>query len=344
MQEDEFTLTAGDRGPSLLEDFHYREKITHFDHERIPERVVHARGSGAYGEFVCTKDMSEYTAADFLRKDVKTPVFARFSTMAGFRGSTDTPRDVRGFAVKLYTQQGNLDIVGNNIPVFFMQDAIKFPDFIHAVKPQPHNEMPQAQSAHDTFWDYVSRNQESAHMVMWAMSDRAIPRSLRMMDGFAVHTFRFVNAEGKATFVKFHWRSQLGAHGLEWDENTKISGKDPDSQRRDLIEAIEVGDYPVYDFCVQLLPEEDEFKFDFDILDPTKLWPEEIIPLIKVGEMTLNRNVDNFFAEVEQSAFHPGHIVPGIDFTNDPLLRDACSPTRIRRSSVWADRISIRSP
>lgn len=202
-----------------------------------------------------------------------------------------------------------------------MQDAIKFPDFIHAVKPQPHNEMPQAQSAHDTFWDYVSRNQESAHMVMWAMSDRAIPRSLRMMDGFAVHTFRFVNAEGKATFVKFHWRSQLGAHGLEWDENTKISGKDPDSQRRDLIEAIEEGDYPVYDFCVQLLPEEDEFKFDFDILDPTKLWPEEIIPLIKVGEMTLNRNVDNFFAEVEQSAFHPGHIVPGIDFTNDPLLQ-----------------------
>lgn len=322
MAEDEFSLRAGQRGPTLLEDFHLREKIMHFDHERIPERIVHARGSGAYGEFVLTEDMSEYTKADFLNeKGKKTPVFVRFSTVAGFRGSTDTPRDVRGFATKFYTQEGNYDLVGNNVPVFFIHDAIKFPDFIHAVKPEPNTEMPQAASAHDTFWDFVSRNQESAHAVMWAMSDRAIPRSLRMMDGFGVHTFRFINKDGKATFVKFHWRSQLGAHGLEWDENTKISGKDSDSQRRDLIEAIEAGDYPVYDLCVQLLDEKDEFKFDFDILDPTKLWPEELVPLKKIGEMTLNRNVENFFAEVEQVAFNPGHVVPGIDFTNDPLLQ-----------------------
>ncbi len=322
MAEDEFSLKSGLRGPTLLEDFHLREKITHFDHERIPERIVHARGSGAYGEFVCTADMSEYTTADFLsQKGKKTPVFVRFSTVAGSRGSTDTPRDARGFATKFYTQEGNLDIVGNNIPVFFIQDAIKFPDFIHAVKAEPHNEIPQAASAHDTFWDFVTQNQETAHMVMWAMSDRAIPRSLRMMDGFAVHTFRFVNANGKGTFVKFHWRSQLGAHALDWDECTKLSGKDSDSQRRDLMDSIDAGDYPVYDFCVQMLDEEDEFKYDFDILDATKLWPEELVPLKKIGEMTLNRNVDNFFAEVEQVAFHPGHVVPGIDFTNDPLLQ-----------------------
>lgn len=294
----------------------------HFDHERIPERIVHARGSGAYGTFVCTDDVTDLTCADFLsEKGKETPVFVRFSTVAGSRGSTDTPRDVRGFAVKFYTQAGNYDMVGNNIPVFFIQDAIKFPDFIHAVKPEPHNEIPQAASAHDTFWDFISRNQESAHMVMWAMSDRAIPRSLRMMDGFAVHTFRFINQEGKAVFVKFHWRSQLGAHALEWDENTKLSGKDPDSQRRDLMENIDAGNYPVYDLNIQVLPEEDEFKFDFDILDPTKIWPEEMVPLRKIGEMTLNRNVDNFFAEVEQVMFNPGHLVPGIDFTNDPLLQ-----------------------
>lgn len=322
MAEDEFSLTAGDRGPTLLEDFHMREKIMHFDHERIPERIVHARGTGAYGEFELLEDMSEYTCADFLNgKGKKTPVFTRFSTVAGSRGSTDTPRDVRGWATKFYTQEGNYDLVGNNIPVFFIQDAIKFPDFIHSVKPEPHNEIPQAASAHDTFWDFVSRNQESAHMVMWAMSDRAIPRSLRMMDGFGVHTFRLINKEGKATFVKFHWRSQLGAHSLEWDENTKISGKDPDSQRRDLVDNIDEGNYPVYDFCVQLLDEKDEFKFDFDILDPTKVWPEELVPLKKIGEMTLNRNVENFFAETEQVAFHPGHLVPGIDLSNDPLLQ-----------------------
>ena len=321
MAEDEFSLKVGQRGPTLLEDFHMREKITHFDHERIPERIVHARGSGAYGEFVCTKGMSQYSVAEFLTKGKKTPVFARFSTVQGSRGSTDTPRDVRGFAVKFYTEQGNLDLVGNNIPVFFIQDAIKFPDFVHALKPEPHKEIPQAASAHDTFWDFVSRNQESAHAVMWAMSDRAIPRSLRMMDGFGVHTFRLVNQEGKGTFVKFHWRSRLGAHALEWDENTKLSGKDPDSQRRDLMDSIDAGDYPVFDFFVQLLDEADEFKYDIEILDATKLWPEELIPLVKVGEMTLNRNVDNFFAEVEQVAFHPGHIVPGIDFTNDPLLQ-----------------------
>lgn len=322
MAEDEFSLKLHERGPTLLEDFHLREKITHFDHERIPERIVHARGSGAYGTFKLTEDMSEYSRADFLNEVGKeTPVFVRMSTVAGFRGSTDTPRDVRGWATKFYTQEGNFDLVGNNFPVFPIQDAIKFPDFIHAVKPEPHNEIPQAASAHDTLWDFVFRNQESAHFIMWLMSDRALPVNLRMMDGFGVHTFRLVNKEGKGTFVKFHWRSQLGAHGMEWDENQKKSGKDPDSHRRDLVDSIDAGDYPVYDFCVQLLPEEDEFKYDFDILDASKLWPEELIPLQKVGEMTLNRNVDNFFAEVEQSAFHPGHIVPGIDFTNDPLLQ-----------------------
>lgn len=322
MAEDEFSLKAGQRGPTLLEDFHLREKIMHFDHERIPERIVHARGSGAYGTFVCTADVTDLTCADFLsEKGKETPVFVRFSTVAGSRGSTDTPRDVRGFAVKFYTQAGNYDLVGNNIPVFFIQDAIKFPDFIHAVKPEPHNEMPQAASAHDTFWDFITRNQETAHMTMWAMSDRAIPRSLRMMDGFGVHTYRFINKDGKGTFIKFHWRSTLGAHALEWDENTKLSGKDPDSQRRDLMDNIDAGNFPVYELHIQVLPEEDEFTFDFDILDATKLWPEELVPLRKIGEMTLNRNVDNFFAEVEQSMFNPGHVVPGIDFTNDPLLQ-----------------------
>lgn len=322
MAEDEFTLKAGSRGPSLLEDFHFREKIMHFDHERIPERIVHARGVGAHGIFKSTKDMSEYTKACLFSGDNKqTPLFSRISTVAGFRGSTDTPRDVRGFAIKFYTEDGNYDIVGNNVPVFIIQDAIKFPDFVHAVKPEPDTEVPQAQSAHDTFWDFVTRNQESAHMVMWQMSDRTIPLSLRMIDGFAVHTFRWINKDGKATFVRYQWNPQLGVHSRVWDETLKVSGNDPDSQRKDLYDAIDEGSYPVWDFCVQLLPEEKEHDFPFDILDPTKVWPEEDIPKIKIGEIILNRNVDNYFAETEQVAFNPGNVIPGIDFTNDPLLQ-----------------------
>ena len=320
--EDEFSLKAGDRGPTLIEDFHFREKMQHFDHERIPERIVHARGVGAHGVFKCTKDMSEYTKAGLFTEEGKeTALFTRISTVAGFRGSTDTPRDVRGFALKFYTDEGNYDLVGNNIPVFIIQDAIKFPDFVHAVKPEPDTEVPQAQSAHDTFWDFVTRNQESAHMTMWQMSDRAIPRSLRMIDGFGVHTYRFVNAEGKGTFVRFQWNPHLGVHSRVWDETLKVSGNDPDSHRKDLYDAIDEGDYPVWDFCVQLLPEEKEFDFDFDILDPTKVWPEEDIEKIKIGEITLNKNVDNYFAETEQVAFNPGNVVPGIDFSNDPLLQ-----------------------
>ncbi|MFY4775736.1 catalase [Metabacillus sp. RGM 3146] len=322
MAEDEFSLKAGERGPTLLEDFYFREKMTHFDHERIPERIVHARGFAAHGEFQVYESLKEYTKAKFLQEpSVKTPVFVRFSTVAGSRGSAETVRDARGFATKFYTEEGNYDLVGNNIPVFFIQDAIKFPDLIHAVKPEPHNEIPQAASAHDTFWDFVANNQEAAHMVMWAMSDRAIPRSFRMMEGFGVHTFRLVNEEGKARFVKFHWKPVLGTHSLVWDEAQKISGKDPDFHRRDLSEAIDNGDYPEYELGIQVLEEEDEFNFDFDLLDPTKLWPEEEIPVKIVGKMTLNRNVDNVFAEAEQVAFHPGHVVPGIDFTNDPLLQ-----------------------
>lgn len=320
--EDEFSLKAGVRGPTLMEDFHFREKMTHFDHERIPERVVHARGFAAHGEFELYESMDQYTKANFLTDtSKKTPVFVRFSTVVGSRGSAETVRDVRGFATKFYTDEGNYDLVGNNMPVFFIQDAIKFPDFVHAVKPEPHNEMPQAASAHDTFWDFIANNQESAHMVMWAMSDRAIPRSFRMMEGFGVHTFRFVNAQGVAHFVKFHWKPLLGAHSLVWDEAQKISGKDPDFHRRDLYESIENGDFPVYELGVQILAEEDEFKFDFDVLDPTKIWPEEDVPVKLIGKMTLNRNVDNVFAETEQVAFHVGNVVPGIDFTNDPLLQ-----------------------
>lgn len=322
MSEDEFSLKAGERGPTLMEDFHFREKITHFDHERIPERIVHARGTGAHGEFQLYESMKEYTKAGFLQDpNVKTPVFIRFSTVAGFRGSADTVRDVRGFAIKFYTQEGNYDLVGNNMPVFFIQDAIKFPDFVHAVKPEPMTEVPQASSAHDTFWDFVANNQESAHMIMWVMSDRAIPRSYRMMEGFGVHTFRFINEQGKSTFVKFHMKPVLGVHSLVWDETQKIAGKDPDFNRRDLQEAIASGNYPEFEFGVQLLPEENEFSLDFDILDPTKIWPEEDVPVKIIGKITLNKNVDNFFAEVEQVAFHPGHLVPGIDFTNDPLLQ-----------------------
>ncbi|WDZ90720.1 catalase [Nocardiopsis sp. HUAS JQ3] len=316
------SLRAGARGPTLLEDFHAREKITHFDHERIPERVVHARGAGAYGHFRPYEGLSDLTAAHFLSgPDVTTPVFVRFSTVAGSRGSADTVRDVRGFAVKFYTEEGNYDLVGNNMPVFFIQDGIKFPDFVHAVKPEPHNEIPQAQSAHDTLWDFVGLQPETTHMMMWLMSDRAIPRSYRTMQGFGVHTFRFVSAEGRGTFVKFHWRPLLGTHSLVWDEAQRVQGKDPDFNRRDLWEAIERGQYPEWELGVQLVPEEDEHSFDFDLLDATKIIPEEQVPVRPIGKLTLNRNPDNFFAETEQVAFHTANVVPGIDFTNDPLLQ-----------------------
>ncbi|WP_106400321.1 catalase [Actinocorallia populi] len=317
------TLRPGERGPSLLQDFHFREKITHFDHERIPERVVHARGAGAYGYFEpYDGSLSEFTKARFLTTPgLRTPVFVRFSTVAGSRGSADTVRDVRGFATKFYTDEGNFDLVGNNMPVFFIQDGIKFPDFVHAVKPEPHNEIPQAASAHDTLWDFVQLQPETMHMMMWLMSDRAIPRSYRMMQGFGVHTFRFVDAGGRSTFVKFHWKPKLGIHSLVWDETQKIAGKDPDYNRRDLWEAIEGGDFPEWELGVQLVPEEDEHKFDFDLLDSTKIIPEEEVPLRPVGRLVLDRNPDNFFAETEQAAFHIANVVPGIDVTNDPLLQ-----------------------
>ena len=322
INDDQNSLKAGERGATLLEDFQLREKITHFDHERIPERIVHARGSGAHGYFELTKSLSKYTKAKFLQNiGSRTPVFARFSTVAGSRGSSDLARDVRGFAVKFYTEEGNYDLVGNNVPVFFIQDAIKFPDLIHAVKPEPNNEMPQAASAHDTFWDFVSLTPESMHTIMWAMSDRALPRSLRMMEGFGVHTFRFVNENNESVFVKFHWKPVLGVHSVAWDEAQKISGKDADFHRRDLWEAIESGNFPEWNFGVQIVEEQDEFKFDFDLLDPTKLIPEEIVPVQIIGKMVLNRNPENFFAETEQIAFHPGHVVSGIDFSNDPLLQ-----------------------
>ncbi|RKQ33467.1 catalase [Oceanobacillus halophilus] len=322
MSEDELSLTAGERGPTLMEDFHFREKVTHFDHERIPERVVHARGTAAHGVFETYESMEKYTKAKFLSKaGKKTPVFTRFSTVVGFRGSADTVRDVRGFATKFFTEEGNYDLVANNMPVFFIQDGIKFPDIVHALKPEPHNEVPQASGAHDTFWDFVANNQESAHQVMWLMSPRAIPRSYRMMEAFGINTFRFVNKEGVAHFVKFHWKPKLGVHSLVWDEAQKIAGKDPDYNRRDLYDAIEMGNFPEYELGVQIIEEKDEFAFDFDILDPTKLWPEEDVPVTIIGKLTLNRNVDNFFSETEQVAFHPGHVVPGIDFSNDPLLQ-----------------------
>jgi len=322
INDDQNSLKAGDRGATLLEDFILREKITHFDHERIPERIVHARGSGAHGVFKVYQDISPLTRAAFLcDPEAETPVFVRFSTVAGSRGSTDLARDVRGFAVKFYTQEGNFDLVGNNMPVFFIQDAAKFPDLVHAVKPEPDNEIPQAASAHDTFWDFISQMPESSHMIMWLMSDRAIPRSYRMMEGFGVHTFRFVNAKGVSSFVKFHWKPLLGVHSVAWDEAQNISGKDPDFHRRDLWEAIEAGAFPEWELGIQVVAEEDEFKFGFDLLDPTKLIPEELVPVQRIGKMTLNRNPDNFFAETEQAAFHVGHVVPGIDFTNDPLLQ-----------------------
>ena len=316
------SLKAGVRGPTLLEDFILREKITHFDHERIPERAVHARGAGAHGYFEPYESLADLTCAGFLSDpSIRTPVFVRFSTVAGSRGSADTVRDVRGFAVKFYTAEGNYDLVGNNMPVFFIQDAIKFPDLIHAVKAEPHNEIPQAASAHDTFWDFVTLMPESTHMLMWAMSDRAIPRSLRMMEGFGVHTFRFINAAGTSHFVKFHWKPKLGIHGLAWDEAQKLAGKDADFHRRDLWEAIDKGNFPEWELGVQVVAEADEERFDFDLLDPTKLIPEERVPVRLIGRMVLNRNPDNFFAETEQVAFHPGHVVPGIDFSNDPLLQ-----------------------
>ncbi|MDO8700606.1 MAG: catalase [Deltaproteobacteria bacterium] len=322
INDDQNSLKAGTRGPSLLEDFLLREKITHFDHERIPERIVHARGTAAHGYFQVYKSMSPYTKAGFLQDpSARTPVFVRFSTVVGSRGSSDLARDVRGFAVKFYTGEGNYDLVGNNIPVFFIQDAVKFPDLVHAVKPEPHNEMPQAASAHDTFWDFISLMPESMHMIIWVMSDRAIPRSLRMMEGFGVHTFRLINEQGKARFVKFHWKPLLGVHSVAWDEAQKISGKDPDFHRRDLWESIENGDYPEWEFGVQIIEEKDEHKFDFDLLDATKLIPEELVPVQRIGKMTLNRNPDNFFAETEQVSFNPGHLVPGIDLTDDPLLQ-----------------------
>ena len=315
------SLKAGLRGPSLLEDFILREKVTHFDHERIPERVVHARGSGAHGYFECYKPLTKLTRASiFAEAGKRTPVFVRFSTVAGERGSTDTARDVRGFAVKFYTDEGNWDLVGNNIPVFFIQDAMKFPDVIHAVKPEPHHGMPQAASAHDTFWDFVSLMPETTHMLLWVMSDRAIPRSFRMMQGFGVHTFRFVNAAGESRFVKFHWNPIAGTHSLAWDEAIKISGADSDFHRRDLWEAIEAGAYPEWELAVQIFSEADADRYSFDVLDATKLIPEELVPLTPIGRMVLNRNPDNFFAETEQVAFCTAHIVPGLDFSNDPLL------------------------
>lgn len=322
ISDDQNSLRAGQRGPTLLEDYILREKIQHFDHERIPERVVHARGAGAHGYFQVYESMAQYTTAKVLQDPaVQTPVFVRFSTVAGSRGSADTARDVRGFAVKMYTAEGNWDIVGNNMPVFFIQDAIKFPDLIHAVKPEPHNEIPQAASAHDTFYDFISLTPESMHMIMWVMSDRAIPRSYRMMEGFGVHTFRLINAAGEAHFVKFHWKPVLGAHSLVWDEAVKIAGQDADFHRRDLWEAIEKGDYPEWELGIQLLPQADEEKFDFDVLDATKLWPEDLMPIQRIGKMTLNRNPDNYFSETEQVAFMTTNIVPGIDFTDDPLLQ-----------------------
>ncbi|MBV8890233.1 MAG: catalase [Alphaproteobacteria bacterium] len=316
------SLKGNPRGPTLLEDFILREKITHFDHERIPERIVHARGSGAHGYFETTQPLGEYTKADFLqRAGEKTPVFVRFSTVAGGAGSGDLPRDVRGFATKFYTKEGNFDLVGNNIPVFFIQDAMKFPDLVHSVKMEPDRGYPQAASAHDTFWDFVSLMPESMHMIMWAMSDRAIPRSLRMIEGFGVNTFRLVNAEGKATFVKFHWRPTIGMQSVVWDEAVKINGADPDFHRRDLFEAIESGDFPEWQLGLQLFDEQQAAGFDFDVLDATKLIPEELVPLKIVGRLVLNRNPDNFFAETEQVAFCPANVVPGIDFSNDPLLQ-----------------------
>jgi catalase len=322
VSDDQNSLRIGARGPTALEDFHFREKIFHFDHERIPERVVHARGFGAHGYFENYQSLADITKADlFQRAKEKTPVFVRFSTVAGNKGSPDLARDVRGFAVKIYTKQGNWDIVGNNIPVFFIQDAIKFPDIIHAAKQEPDRGFPQAQTAHDNFWDFISLTPESMHMVMWIMSDRTIPRSFRFMEGFGVHTFRLVNAEGKSTFVKFHWKPKLGLQSVVWNEAVKINGADPDFHRRDLWDAIKMGDYPEWELGLQLFDDAFADKFEFDVLDATKIVPEEEVPVRRVGRLVLDRCVDNFFAETEQVAFCTQNIVPGIDFSNDPLLQ-----------------------
>ncbi|RUZ82519.1 catalase, partial [Mesorhizobium sp. M7A.F.Ca.CA.001.14.1.1] len=322
VSDDQNTLRIGERGPSLIEDFHFREKIFHFDHERIPERVVHARGYGAHGYFETYDSLAKYTRADiFQRAGEKTPAFVRFSTVAGNKGSFDLARDVRGFAVKLYTKEGNWDLVGNNIPVFFIQDAIKFPDLIHAAKQEPDRAFPQAQTAHDNFWDFISLMPESMHMVMWIMSDRAIPRSFRFMQGFGVHTFRLVNAKDESTFVKFIWKPKLGMQSVVWNEAVKINGADPDFHRRDLWEAIQAGNFPEWELTVQLFDQAFADSFDFDILDATKIIPEEVLEPIPVGRLVLDRMPDNFFAETEQVAFMTQNVPPGIDFSNDPLLQ-----------------------
>ncbi|TIP60417.1 MAG: catalase [Mesorhizobium sp.] len=320
--DDQNTLKIGQRGPSLIEDFHFREKIFHFDHERIPERVVHARGYGAHGFFETYESLAAYTRADiFQRAGEKTPAFVRFSTVAGSKGSFDLARDVRGFAVKFYTNEGNWDLVGNNIPVFFIQDAIKFPDVIHSVKPEPDRAFPQAQSAHDNFWDFISLTPESMHMIMWVMSDRAIPRSFRFMQGFGVHTFRLVNAKDESTFVKFIWKPKLGMQSVVWNEAVKINGADPDFHRRDLWNAIQSGDFPEWELNLQLFDQDFADSFDFDVLDPTKIIPEEILAPVPVGRLVLDRMPDNFFAETEQVAFMTQNVPPGVDFSNDPLLQ-----------------------
>lgn len=349
ISDNQNSLKAGDRGPTLLEDFLLREKITHFDHERIPERIVHARGSAAHGVFTCTKEMSSVTKAGFLSEvGRETPVFARFSTVAGGAGSVDLARDVRGFAVKFYTQEGNYDLVGNNIPVFFIQDALKFPDLIHSVKMEADRGFPQNASAHDTFWDFISLMPESMHMVMWVMSDRSLPRSLRIMEGFGVHTFRLVNQNGDSKFVKFHWRPSLGSSAVLWDEAVKICGADQDFHRRDLYDSIKSGSYPEWELGLQIFDQELADSLPFDVLDATKLIPEEIVPLEIVGKMTLNRNPDNFFAETEQVAFCPSHLVPGIDFSDDPLLQGrlmSYHDTQLSRlGSVNFHQIPINQP
>lgn len=322
LSNDNFTLKAGQRGPSLMQDFHYFEKMQHFTRERIPERVVHARGTGAHGTFTVTKNAKKYSAADFLSEDGKeTPIFIRFSTVQGFRGSADTVRDNHGFAVKFYTQEGNLDLPGVTHPIFFINDAIKFPDFIHSVKPEPKDEVPQGQSAHDSFWDFIANNPETLHNVFWSMSDRAIPRSYRMMEGFPIHTYKLVNEDREVFFCRFHFKPELGVHSLVWEEAQKIQGMDPDFHRKDLMEAIDKGDFPAWTFGAQIIEEKDEFMFDFDILDATKLWPEEIVPVTEFGRIELNRNVENFFAETEQSAFNPANLVRGIETSDDPLLQ-----------------------
>jgi catalase len=322
LPDTDHSLKAGERGPTLLEDFHLREKITHFDHERIPERVVHARGAAAHGVFESYGTAASVTKAGFLAKGAKTDVFVRFSTVAGSRGSADTVRDVRGFAVKFYTDEGVFDLVGNNMPVFFIQDGIKFPDVIHAAKPHPDREIPQAQTAHDTFWDFVSLHTEATHHVLWAMSDRGIPRSYRTMEGFGVHTFRLVNAAGETSLVKFHWKPVAGVHSLVWEEAQIAAGVDPDFHRRDLADGIENGAFFEYEFGIQVMPDDGTDSFEgIDLLDPTKLVPEELAPVQLIGRLTLNRNPTNYFAETEQVAFHTGHLVPGIEVTNDPLMQ-----------------------